>query len=280
MSIVTYPQYIKWELSLAKKISSLECFSPEIAKKIPKSLSRLQAAGYTFVFEAVDASYMEKFHTLYVQNISQKENPKIFEVKGKIAEKLSKGETIEALSLYKNNTYLGGSIYRVLDEKFSVIYRTFQKEFEISLPVNVGIAADSLVYQKAIDEKKTDITHGRDRNLYGLHSDIGLAQFKLLVGCAPYISNNQQVIFSREKNDFEGASVKILEGTDPLLLQNIQGSKECVLMFLGSESNAKIEKAILYTRNTDPEFLKKHNYLFKNPNFTTEVVEIKAEISK
>ncbi len=277
MSSIIYPQYITWEVSLIEKTSALSCFSSEISKKIPKTLLRLKEAGYTFVFERVDASYMKNFSVVYKENITQKNNPKIFDVENEIAKKILDGSTIEALSLYKNDTYLGGSIYRVLDEKFSVIYRSFVKTFEFSLPVNIGIVADFFLYQKAIDEKKMHITHGRDRNLYGLHSDPGLVQFKLSVGGIPHVSKHEnQMIFSREKEDISGKNIKIIEGNGPSILnQNFYSSKDCVFIFLGEQKDTKITKAILYTKNTDPEFLKKHNYLFKNPNFTTEVIEIK-----
>jgi hypothetical protein len=37
----------------------------------------------------------------------------------------------------------------------------------------------------AFDQGKTIISHGKDRNPYGLNSAIGMAGFKLSVGCRP-----------------------------------------------------------------------------------------------
>lgn len=275
MEIIRYPQYITWEIDIENKTDALFCFNPKIAKKIPKSLERLKEAGFCFVFERADSEYMEKFTPLYESNIGKKDNPKIFNVKDEIAKKRESGSQIEAISLYKGNTYLGGCIHRVLDDRISFIYRTFERELDITLPINAAIVGDYLVYQKAIDLKKQRVIHGRDRNLYGLHSDIGLVQFKLTAAGIPHVSKHEnQIIFSREKNDFTGTTLESTQEKDPVLQQNFRLSKEAVFVFLGSEPGERIQKAILYVQKKDEETLKKYNYLFKNENFSTEIIEI------
>ncbi len=271
-----YPQYITWKVDILGKQNALSCFQEKVAKKILKSQTRLKDAGYEFVVETVDLTYMKKFKPLYVSNIGQKDNPKVFEVEEEIKNKLSAGAQIEAISLYKKDDYLGGSIYNIYPDKFSVIYRTFIKDLEITLPVNAGVVADYLIYQKGIDTKKSFFIHGRDRNLYGLHSDIGLTQYKLMVGAVPYVSlHENQIFFSRQKNDFSGTNIQIIEGaTSPIIEQDFSKSQGAVLVFLGSEKDTPIKKALLFVKNKDEELLKKCDHLFKNPNFSTEVVEI------
>jgi hypothetical protein len=276
MERIHYPQYITWEIDIENKSDALLCFNPKIAKKIPKSLERLHEAGFRFVFEVADEAYMEKFTPLYESNIGKKDNPKIFNVKNEIAQKRESGSQIQAISLYKGDVYLGGCIHRVLEDRISFIYRTFEKELDITLPINAAIVGDYLVYQKAIDLKKRRVIHGRDRNLYGLHSDVGLVQFKLSAAGIPHISTHEnQIIFSREKNDFKGNTLVHEEGKEAVLQQNFHLSKEAVFVFLGTEPGQKIKQAILYVQKKDEETLKKYNYLFKNENFSTEIIEIK-----
>ncbi len=270
-----YPQYITWKIDISAKKNALFCFPEKTAKKIQKSQERLNQAGYQFVFEPVDMKYMDKFTPLYVDNVSTKTNPKVFDVKTEIEKRIFQGIVLEALSLYKENKYLGGCIYMIYPERISYIYRTFTKIFDLSLPINAAMVADYLVYQRAIDYDKHMIFHGRDRNLYGLHSDIGVAEFKLHSGCAPYVSKHEnQTFFSRTVGDDFGTQIQTIEGTHFILEQNFNKSKEAVLIFLGEKSEEKIKNALLFVKNKNEELLKKYNYLFKNPNFTTEVIEI------
>jgi hypothetical protein len=67
--------------------------------------------------------------------------------------------------------------------------------------------------------------HGRDRNLYGRHAAIGLAEYKLNVGCVPYAAPNAEF---REVSEVP--------------------RDEDVVVFVGSKPREKITAAILFRR--------------------------------
>ena len=281
MDSIIYPEYIAWEVDVSSLGDSLSCFGKNTAKKIAKSLSLLQSAGFEYRVETVNDSYIKKFFPLYESNILQKDNPRVFDIGADIEKKRSENFPIEALSLYQADIYCGGVIYRILEQSISIMYRVFRKDLDIKIPINPSITADALLYQKAIELKKSLVYHGRDRNLYGLHSSIGLVLFKLQAGCQPFVSKKENLLFySRNKYDFTAETVKLAE-TPPLefhhiLQQDFRLSEDAVLVFLGDKRGESITKAILYLKEKRSDLLEKYSLLFDNPYFSTEIVEMNA----
>ncbi len=280
MDRITYPQHIIWHVDVSSCTDALLCFSKTIAKRIRVTIPRLEAAGYRFVIEPVDEAYIDLFFPLYKENILQKDNPHVFDVKNELQRRAAEGFAIEAVSLYQGTTYLGGVIYRVLDEQIAINYRTFLKEFDVKIPIGAGMIADYFVYKKAIELRKPIVSHGKDRNLYGLHAGMGLPLFKLHAGAKPKIRPSKDLVFySRMRDDFAGDTVEITANTAPeaqaILRQDFRLTKEGILMFLGTTPGEDIKKAILFVKEKNDELLKKYSFLFENPYFSTEVVEMK-----
>lgn len=279
MDRITYPQHIVWHVDVSSSTDALNCFSKKIAKRIRRGITYLENAGYTFVTEPVDDAYIDLFFPLYKENILQKDNPHVFDVKTELQKRATEGFPIEAVSLYKGTTYLGGVIYRILDEQLTINYRVFLREFDVKTPIGASMIADYFVYKKAIELHKTTVSHGRDRNLYGLHSGLGLPLFKLHAGAKPKIKPSKDLVFySRTIDDFIGDSVEITASTAPeaksILQQNFQLAKEGVLVMLGDTPGEDIKNAILFVKEKNEELLKKYSYLFENEFFSTEIIEI------
>lgn len=279
MDRIIYPQHIVWHVDVSSTQDALLCFSKKIAKRIRRGITYLESAGYKFVIEPVDDTYIDLFFPLYKENILQKDNPHVFDVKTELQKRATEGFPIEAVSLYKGNTYLGGVIYRILDEQLTINYRTFLKEFDVKTPIGASMIADYFVYKKAIELHKSTVSHGRDRNLYGLHSGLGLPLFKLHAGAKPKIRPSKDLVFySRISNDFVGNTVTITENTAPeaktILEQNFHLAKEGVLVMLGTTPGEDIKKAILFVKEKNDEIMKKYSYLFENEHFSTDIIEI------
>jgi len=142
MDRIIYPQHILWHVDVSSCTDALLCFSKKIAKRIRKALPELSAAGYRFVIEPADDAYTELFFPLYEKNILQKDNPHVFDVKGELQKKRAlETYPIEAVSFYHGTTYLGGVIYRVMEEQLTINYRTFPKNLDIKIPIGRSIFA-------------------------------------------------------------------------------------------------------------------------------------------
>jgi hypothetical protein len=278
MESFTYPRYVGWQVDLQNRLDANLCFGKKTSKKIQKTILLLEKEGYTFKTEPVQEELLKKFLPLYHKNISEKENPKFFDVPTELQKNSKKEDSqIEALSLYYGTTYVGGVIYRVVADSIKINYRVFQKELFKSFPITPSIVSDFFIYQKAIDLKKEFVTHGKDSNLYGLHSSIGLALFKIQSGCYPKVSKDCPIFFTRKKSDLKAEDTQQICSDPTYTLdytQNFFLTKNDILVFLGEKQNEKIQKAILFLKNTDEETLKKYELLFNNPHFTTEIVTI------
>lgn len=183
-----YPAYIAWQINLATIRSIDQIISRNRLRRLQKALAALTSAGYRWEFEAISDEYLDRFVPLYEQHIGAKENGMIFDVRQKIQTGRAKGKRHESISLWKGNEFIGGQIYSIKDDALSVAYRIFPHQLAIKLPISCSYIAERYLITRALALQKTRILHGKDHNAFGPHSAIGLAEYKLNIGCVPHIS--------------------------------------------------------------------------------------------
>lgn len=239
---MTYPHYIAWRTELHGLESFSDLISREKSKRLYKSLNLIENSTYRILTEIVDDKFLREFVPLYTKNIQTKKHGNVFDVKTAIERNLQRGIIYESISLRHNHNLLGALIYSLRKKSLSVAYRIFPHHLILKLPLSSSYIGEHYLVKQALSHQRRFITHGRDRNLYGPNSSIGVAEFKLSVGSRPYVS-------SAATNNFYPVS----------LLQ----AHEDTLMFLGSRPKEAITHGILFIPERTNSTLEKYASLLK-----------------
>lgn len=207
---------------------------------------------YKFITEEVTNEYLDRFVPLYEHHISTRNHGVIFNVRGKITQGLSKGKKYESISLFEGDMFLGGLIYSLNSQTISAAYRVFPHVLKIKLPISCSYVAEKYLLERALALGKKTIIHGRDHNVYGLHSAIGLVEYKIRIGCVPYVSKFIE-------NNFH--DVKEINPT------------EDTFVFLGNGIGRQITEGILFSTHSPEITTQKYNVLFSQ---TTVKVSVRS----
>ncbi len=93
-----------------------------------------------------------------------------------------------ALILKEDGIPIGATIFSERKHTLSIAYRIYPNSWTMgSMQANPSLYTEYLINMYAAERGFTMISHGRDRNPYGPNSYVGLAGFKLSIGCAAYI---------------------------------------------------------------------------------------------
>ncbi|MBT3538588.1 hypothetical protein HOF40_03495 [Candidatus Parcubacteria bacterium] len=250
-----YPKFVLWKTDVKNVQNAYELFGKKTAKRIEKSIEKILESDYEIRFEDVDESFIDAFLPIYTDSITQKKG-KLYNVKEKIKKFQDEGVVYRSISLYKENILKGAMIYTIREKNLGISYNIFPNEISVKLPIkNITFVADYHIYQDAIDRKKEFVSHGKDRNLYGIptHSSIGVANHKLRAASLPHVSNSM-------KNE--------ILNLDELSID------EDTLIFSGDEKGASIKKALLVSKTSEEEMRKRYSILFENENFNLEFKKI------
>jgi len=240
---ILYPSHIAWRVSWGGVGDIDEIWGLETSKRVAKAKERLAAAAvpYRFVVGEMTNEWLDRFVPLYEEYIGAKENGTVFDIRNKITTNQAVGKKYEAISLWQGDVFLGGVIYSLGVKALHVAYRVFPRQLDIKLPISCSYVAEDYLYRRAFELQKHGIVHGKDRNPYGINSAIGLAEYKLKVGCAPWVSQSEAVVFS--------------DATE------LRADQEA-LVFLGKEKGIKITEAILFSDRSPEELHKIYGVLF------------------
>lgn len=181
---ITYPGHHRWmrDISAGADIG----VSGRIVKLINRSLPQLASQGIVTTVEPLNADFFNEFTPMYVENISSKENALVHDVRAMTLDKERSDLQYFGYSIRENGSYIGGTIFSLRSDRVSYAYRIFQKDWnEAKLPANPALIAEHMIADFARSQGRNLLSHGKDRNPYGLNSAIGMAIFKLSVGCHP-----------------------------------------------------------------------------------------------
>ncbi len=189
---ITYPSHHSWKRAVSD--DPLELFSPRTKNKILAAVSNLEAEGVSYSIEPLKESFFETFIPLYTSKIGQKDNAIVHDV---VKNTLGKGASsfpYYSLSLFEKNEFIGGTIFSVRRDRISFAYRIFLPKWNsVNLKISPAYIGEYAAAMFAHEHKLPFISHGRDRNPYGLNADIGLATFKLSAGCRAYVPSDCEV---------------------------------------------------------------------------------------
>lgn len=185
MQIPYIPEHTWQKTITADPFSS---FGKNSRMRLKSSLKQADDAGVTHAIEPLTPEILAWFTPLYNQTIGGKENPKIFDIE---ATTLGKNgpHPYYALILHERGTAIGATIFSLRKTYLSIAYRIYPNDWtEARLQAKPSLYSEYLINRHAHQLGYAKLSHGRDRNPYGPNAQIGLAIFKLSIGCIPMIS--------------------------------------------------------------------------------------------
>jgi hypothetical protein len=213
---IKYPEYVSWRLDLSGKKNVSDCFSTKTLKKIKATFAKLEVNKYKFIINKLDKMQLVEFEKIYREHINKKRNPVYIDILNQFTDFTN----LYILKLSLEDVMVGALIFRKNIDNLSAIYKYFPFEMESKLPISTTYLAEYKFFEHAMDQKCRYIKHGKDKNVYGVNTDIGLARFKLQIGCVPIISKGVNMILERFDWDCE-SDVLIFEGIDDILIANL-----------------------------------------------------------
>lgn len=198
---IEYATAHKWTKPVAE--DPLVHFGKNSRARMRATLKRIPDTTIRTEIRELDEAFLDWFLPLYHTRIGEKKNPVVFDIYGRTLGKPGRTYPYYALSLFEDDAPLGGTIFSMRDDRLSIAYRTYAHTWRnIQLQANPSLFTEYVIAKHAFSEGKKTIVHGKDRNPYGLNSDIGLGAFKLSVGCSPELSK----VYERRALDTEALS--------------------------------------------------------------------------
>lgn len=236
---VTYPSHHRWlkDISAGFEID----FSGRAAKKIHAALPQLEGFNISYTIEPLNEAFLEDFIPKYEADIGSKQNALLHDVKGKTYNNEKSIFPYFCLSLKEHGVFIGGTIFSVRTDRVSYAYRTFNNNW-IDAPVKASPAliGEYAVAQFACAQGLKYLSHGKDRNPYGLNASIGLATFKLSVGCRPYIGSDESDV------------IKTIDTKDL--------KEDCLILEMPKEGTAITKAYLVTTKETLEKYIQVTKY--------------------
>lgn len=234
---ICYPSNHTWYKFIAE--DPLLQFGKNNASKIRRTSKAILNANLHSEVQSVNDALLDWFIPLHEKRIQEKEHPLAIDLR----ELTSTHTTVKyaALVLFEDGIPLGATIFTERKNKLSIAYRTYEQTWrKTQLPAQPSLFMEYEISRYALQRGKQALTHGKDRNPHGIHSSIGLAAFKLSVGCKARLSRT----YTQAEID-----------TDNL-------TEEALILALPPRGKRRIQKAYLVVR---PENRAKWIQLTKHP---------------
>jgi hypothetical protein len=184
--IINYLEKHIWRKDAVSEPEQL--YGKKNSKRIRSILPRVDSQDIRFEFLPLDGSFLGWFTPFYKEHIGSKKNAQIHDL---YAQTLGKAEHVYeywSLTIFEKDKPVGGSIIFTNNELLMLAYRAFLPKWEFgSLQASPSLYADYITSKIAFETGKRQVSHGKDRNLYGINSSIGQAIYKLSVGYIPQI---------------------------------------------------------------------------------------------
>jgi hypothetical protein len=187
--MINYSPYHRWLKPAVEKPEEL--YGTKNAKRLINSLPKISKCNITHEIQLLDMNFLKWFTPLYEKTITSKSNAVVHDIFNSTLGNPDKISEYWGLTLFENGVPIGGTILGLRTDRINIVYRIYSHKWtNASLQANPSLYTEYLVSKYAYDLGKTYVSHGKDRNPYGLNANIGLATFKLSVGCTPSISTD------------------------------------------------------------------------------------------
>lgn len=173
---------------------SIVLFGKSEQEKLKGILEKLQNSGITYMIEPLSDVFFDWWLPMYQDRISSKDNPKLFNIKEKTLGNPNKDKRYFSLTLLEEGARLGGVVFSLNEDTLFFAYRTLTYDWNRArLRASPSLLAEYILAEHAKESSMRYISHGIDRNPYGLNSGIGLAAFKLSTGCRPQLPKTYEI---------------------------------------------------------------------------------------
>lgn len=236
--LIQYASNHRWVKDIHEDI--FPDFGKNNTKKINKLLGNLAQCDISYKFSPLDEDTLSWFVPQYQYRISKKNNPRVLDIYASTLGKTDAPYPYFCLTLFEKDQPIGGTIFTLRENRLSISFRSYadiwsQHEDIVSSP---ALFAEYLITVHAQENGKKRLVHGKDKNPYGMNSSIGVAIFKLSVGCWPQL----QKPFETHEIDLTTCAKNIL--------------------VLKKPDKARIREAFLVTTRADE---KKYEQILKYP---------------
>ncbi len=182
LMLITYATSHVWERLVTE--DPLACFGKNTKARLRSTLNQISNFDIQAVTLPLDEAFLEEFLPLYQRLIQEKDNPLIVDIRETTLGNSASKYPYFYTAIYEEGVLLGAIIFSLRETSVSIAYRAFEYEWiSAKLPANPTMYAEYLISLHATEIGVEKFIHGKDRNPYGLNASIGLAIFKLGVGC-------------------------------------------------------------------------------------------------
>lgn len=180
----TIPNKVRWQKAIPE--DPLSVYSKEKRRRIRQILNDPDS-GIEADFLPLDAAGIAWFEPLYQATIGQKQNAILHNIADTTIDS-GNGAEYWLLELKDAGERIGGTVFSVRENQLNIAYRVYPNDWASEQTgANPSLFTDYLISARAQELGKEFLSHGKDRNPYGVNSSIGLAIFKLSVGCSPFV---------------------------------------------------------------------------------------------
>lgn len=186
---ISYPLQHRWLKELSGEI--LGNYGTGAQKQLRSSLGKLADAHIRYTVEPLTPAHIEWFSPFYAANLADKNNAIVHDVYDTTLGKQLEN-TYFILTTWEYDEPRGAVILARRPDRIATVYRAFERNWQYSkLRSNPALLSEYFLDSYAHECGYSTLSHGKDRNPYGPNAAIGLATFKLAIGCRPYCYESQ-----------------------------------------------------------------------------------------
>jgi len=189
---ITFAKTHRWHKEVTP--DPINLFGKSEQAKLKGTLAKLQGNDITYSIDPLDESFFDWWLPLYQDRIISKSNPKLFDVREKTLGNPNKDKKYFSFTLFEAGERLGGVVFSLSEDTLFFAYRTLAYDWKKAhLRASPSLLVEYLLSEHAKNAAMKYISHGIDRNPYGVNSSIGLALFKLSTGCRPQMPKTYEI---------------------------------------------------------------------------------------
>tara|TARA_B100000508_G_scaffold92650_1_gene72322 strand:+ start:3552 stop:4316 length:765 start_codon:yes stop_codon:yes gene_type:complete len=194
---ITYAPFHRWYKPAVAEPTDL--YGKKNRKRILSTIQRLEENAIETIIAPLDEAFLSWFVPMYEETIATRQNAKVHDVRAATIEKEESLSTYYSLTTLQNNEILGGVIFGVREDRLMTAYKVFKPKWVTgTLQANPTLLSEYILSKHAFSLGKKLVSHGKDRNPYGVNAAIGLATFKLSTGYKPMIKADYEDYFPQE----------------------------------------------------------------------------------
>lgn len=218
-------------------------FGDKNRKRILSTIPKVDDHNISYELAQLDQSFLNWFTPVYINAIGAKPNAMVHNLYEATIGNIESLSEYWSFTLYQNNEILGATIFGIREDRIMIAFKTYQQKWlSGTLQANPTLYSEYILAKFAHDKGKELMSHGTDRNPYGINAGIGLATFKLSTGYRPSVP---KTVFETGSEIFDTSTIS-----------------EDVLLLHFPESEQLITEATLFTT---PEAVDTYTQLLRYP---------------